>query len=457
MKLDPEEGRAMGPEIETFKWCRASANVPVGEDRLRRRGVQLGRRHLALPVVVVWVLTASLAGVAGADAGDLDPTFGLGGKVTTGFVGGAAAWSVAIQLDGKIVAAGGSAGKFGLARYDIDGSLDTTFNGSGKVTTDFSAGDDIARGVAVQADGKIVAVGQANFRRFAIARYKTDGTLDATFSDDGKVKTNFTPGGDIANGIAIQENGKIVAVGHANSRRFAIARYKADGTLDTTFGGDGKVTTRFAGFEAVANGVAVQSDGRIVAAGELPAGNGFALARYRADGSLDPRFSGDGKAITQFADGFGGGARAVAVQSNGKIVAAGTAGDIFGPFALVRYTDRGRLDTTFGGDGKITANMGDGEESATGVAIQANGKIVVAGYAGVPHEGGDPGMGFFALARFRTDGALDPTFGGDGKVRTRFAVGLTLAMSVAIQANGRIVAAGWAGNRFGLARYRYLS
>ena len=435
---------------------RASSDHRDGQakgDRMRGSGLRVVRRHLALSVVLVWLLTAALAGGARAAGGDLDPTFGLDGKVTTGFVGGATAWSVAIQPDRKIVAVGQAAATFGLARYHIDGSLDTTFNGTGKVTTDFTAGEDSARGVAIQADGKIVAVGHANFERFAIARYNTDGSPDATFSGDGKVITNFTAGSDTANGVAIQANGKIVVVGHANPH-LAAARYNSDGTLDTTFGGDGKVTTTFPGFGgSVAYGVAIQSDGRIVAAGEATTGNGFALARFRGDGSLDPRFSGDGKVITQFADGFGGGARAVAVQLDGKIVAAGTAGDIFGPFALVRYTTRGQLDPTFGGDGKVTANMGRGEESATGVAIQANGKIVAAGYAGVPHEGGDAWNGFFALARFRTSGVLDSTFGGSGKVRTRFSVGLTLAMAVAIQANGKIVAAGWAGGRFGLARY----
>ena len=199
--------------------------------------------------------------------------------------------------------------------------------------------------------------------------------------------------------------------------------------------------------------VVIQPNGKIVAAGEGASADGFALVRYRVHGSLDPRFSGDGKKLTRFADGYGGGARAVALQPDGKIVAAGTGIEIFGPFALARFTPRGRLDPTFSHDGRVTTDMGDGEESAEGVAIQANGKIVAVGYTGVPHEASDTGTGRFALARYRANGALDPLFGGDGKVRTSFSGSLTLGTCVAIQQNGRIVAAGWAGGRFALARY----
>ena len=162
------------------------------------------RAGARVPVVVGCVLIAAFAGAAHAAGGNLDPTFSHDGKVTTAFAGGAGAWSVAIQPDGMIVVAGGAVGKFGLARYDKDGGLDTTFGGNGKVTTDLTGGEDVARGVAVQADGKIVAVGHANFRRFAIVRYNPNGTLDTTFGGDGVVLTNFTPGSDIAYGVAIQ-------------------------------------------------------------------------------------------------------------------------------------------------------------------------------------------------------------------------------------------------------------
>ena len=194
----------------------------------------------------------------------------------------------------------GGNSKFALARYNSDGTLDATFGGDGKVMTDFTAHDDAASGVAIQADGKIVVVGMAGEgqvkdrsasrwvrwrpldAKFALARYNSDGTLDATFGGDGKVMTDVTAYVDGASGVAIQADGKIVAAGVAADQanhhiypRFALARYNSDGSLDTTFGGDGKVMTQFsAGPEDVrrrlgsaASGVAIQADGKVVVVG----------------------------------------------------------------------------------------------------------------------------------------------------------------------------------------------
>jgi uncharacterized delta-60 repeat protein len=228
------------------------------------------------------------------------------------------------------------------------GDLDATFDGDGKVTTDFSGDSEEAHAVAIQGDGKIVAAGLAIVAEsvdFALARYNTDGSLDPTFDGDGKVTTGFGGGTDRALGVAIQGDGKIVAAGCSTcfpvGGNFALARYNTDGSLDTTFDGDGKVTTDFAGFIDQALGVAIQGDGKIVAAGLAEVSDGdFGLARYKPDGSLDTIFSGDGKVITDFAGGFDQ-ADAVAIQANGRIVAAGRArvsGDGPFDFALARYT-----------------------------------------------------------------------------------------------------------------------
>ena len=174
------------------------------------------------------------ASLACAAPGDLDPTFGGDGKVTTHFEGGGGAQGVAIQADGKIVAVGG-AGKpfrFALARYMPNGSLDTTFGGDGKVTTKFAERYERAYGVAIQADGKIVAVGQAEHAdpKFALARYMPNGTLDTAFGADGQVITDVTGELDGAHGVVIQANGKIVAAGTGGrwpDLRFALARYLA--------------------------------------------------------------------------------------------------------------------------------------------------------------------------------------------------------------------------------------
>jgi uncharacterized delta-60 repeat protein len=174
---------------------------------------------------------------------------------------------------------------FALARYNTDGTLDTSFGTDGKVTTNFTPGADGANSAAVQTNGKIVAAGLAGDAdtKFALARYNVDGTLDTSFSSDGKVRTNFTGDFDTANDLAIQADGKVVAAGFAGGANttFALARYETDGTLDTSFGGDGRVTTNFTADFDAAFALALQADGKIVAAGFAEGANPrFALARY---------------------------------------------------------------------------------------------------------------------------------------------------------------------------------
>jgi uncharacterized delta-60 repeat protein len=410
-------------------------------------------------------LTAMSASLTLAAPGDLDTAFGGDGKVTTRFANGfAGARAVAIQADGMVVAAGetrGQGGRFALARYRPNGTLDTTFGGDGRVTTNFTTGTDSAFGVAIQANGNIVAVGGARGSggRFALARYNPNGTLDTTFGGDGRVTTNFTTGDDVAADVAIQANGKIVAAGTAfadcGCNRFALARYNTDGTLDTTFSANGRVTTSFA-FGGHANAVAIAVNGKIVAAGWSSELARFAVARYTPDGGLDTGFSGNGKVATSMGKGETG-ATGVAIQANGKIVAAGFTdvphefGDTFGPgkFAVARFRWDGTLDPAFGGDGRVKTRFGGKNATAEGVAIQSNGKIVAVGRAA--------GGGRFALARYRPSGALDSAFGGDGRLTTNFTPGGDTAFGVAIRA-GRIVAAGRVGGsgfggRFGVSRY----
>ena len=284
--------------------------------------------------------------------GTLDAGFGVGGKVLTDFTSGYDyAAGVAVQTDGKIVVVGTTgSGKFALARYNSDGTLDPSFGGHGKVMTGFSAGGSGASAVAIQADGRIVVVGTAGQgwdTKFALARYNIDGTLDATFGRGGKVMTGFTSGSDSARGMAIQADGKIVVVGEDGSghlvrsdTKFALARYNGDGTLDASFGVNGKVRTDFTPWGDGASGVAIQADGRIVVVGTA-AGQGdtkFALARYNSDGTLDATFGSNGKVETDFTP-RGDGAAGVAIQADGRIVAAGMAnsGRAKMKVALARY------------------------------------------------------------------------------------------------------------------------
>jgi uncharacterized delta-60 repeat protein len=422
-------------------------------------------RRGSLSLVGAVALVVAIANPAAAPPGDLDTTFDGDGKVTTDFAGGFdEAHAVAIQADGKIVAAGRtivSDFDFAVARYNTDGSLDTTFGVDGLVTMDFAGEDDEAHAVAIQGDGKIVAAGLAIVSGtfdFALARYNTDGSLDTTFDTDGKVTTDFAGSEDHARGVAIQGDGKIVAAGLANvsgTNDFALARYNANGSLDTTFGsGLGKIATDFAGSDDHARGVAIQGDGKIVAAGlaNVSGTNDFAVARYNANGSLDTTFDTDGKVTTDFAGGHDD-AFGVAIQANGKIVAAGCVSCFGGAnFALARYNTDGSLDTTFDGDGLVTTDFAGGTDQAFAVAIQGDGKIVAAGSFVVS------GTFDFAVTRANTNGSLDTTFSGDGKVTTDFAGSTDQARAVAIQANGRIVAAGCfrcdsLESEFALARY----
>jgi uncharacterized delta-60 repeat protein len=330
------------------------------------------------------------------------------------------------------------------------GDPDPTFSTDGKQRTDFGAGPSAAAAVVRQADGNVVAVGEAD-DNFLVARYNLDGSLDPSFSGDGRVQTNLT-GVDGATDVALRGK-KIVAVGSGGGH-FALARYNPNGTLDPSFSGDGKQTTDFGfGGGDAATGVAIQDDGKIVvvgfAAGPMSS-SAFALARYNPNGTLDPTFSGDGKQTIYFLGSdkaFG-----VALQSDGKIVVVGSGVDnaVTGASegALARYNPNGTLDTSFSGDGTQTTDFLFGAaDVANDVAIQANGRIFAVGFAGGGATGDD-----FALARYKTDGSLDPGFSGDGLKRTSFG-GSDRANGVALQGDGRIVAAGVGNGEFALARY----
>ncbi len=332
------------------------------------------------------------------DTGALDPTFGGGtGKVTTAIGSGDDLGNgVALQSDGKIVVAGysynGSTNEFAVVRYNTDGTLDTAFGGTGKVTADFG-GSDSGTSVTMQNDGRIVVAGytytSGTALLFAVARYNTNGSLDTTFNGTGQVTTAVGTGNnDVASGVAVQSDGKIVVVGYSSTfsltpNHTALVRYNADGSLDMTFGAnhDGKVITAVSGSLDYGRSVTLQGDGKIVVGGTSNNGSDydFALVRYNADGSLDTSFNGTGKVITGISSGddtvFG-----VVVQSDMKIVVAGTSTEPNGNFALARYNTNGSLDTSFGGTGiVITASGGDAQ--CTSVALQADGKIVVAGYS----------------------------------------------------------------------------
>lgn len=428
-------------------------------------------RKVLLTLVGTVVLLVATATSSAANPGTLDPTFDGDGRVTTDLGGRDSAGGIVIQPDGKIVAAGFGAGPgefdFAVARYNSDGSLDTSWGGDGTVNTDFATSDDRGWALARQPDGKIVVAGQtfvtpsvgSGHLDFALVRYNSDGSLDTSFSGDGKVNTDLGVGEtDAALGVALQSDGKIVAAGYVRNlfpdplgpADFAVARYNADGTPDNTFGVGGKITTDFGQDHDEASAVLIQSDGRIVAGGFAFSGTfDFGLARYNTDGTPDLGWGGDGTVLTNF--GGTDSATGLALQSDGRIVAAGStnlSGSV--DMALARYNTNGSLDTGFDGDGMVTTDFG-GDDSASDVALQTDGKIVTAGSRLV-------GTYDFALGRYLPNGSLDPLWSGDGKVTTDFGGGSDIGFGVAIQADGKIVAAGCAfcleAYDFALARYK---
>jgi len=399
--------------------------------------------------------------------GDLDPSFGSGGKVMTDFNNSTdIANAVATQADGKFIVVGTTytnndytGEDFALARYNANGTLDTSFGVQGKVKTDFPGLAAVASSVVIQPDGKIVVAGGAFplftfLGNFEIARYNINGSLDTSFGNGGIVTTHFPGGqGSYAFALALQPDGKIVAAGThfvnfssdaSSDTDFALARYNADGTPDASFGSNGLVTTDFAGFNDDVFSLLLQPDGKLVAVGDATTPStyiDFALARYLPNGSLDASFGFRGKVRTDFGLNGLDQARSAALQPDGKIVAAGTTISPSGAsqrFALMRYTANGTLDRTFHRSGKQTIDFGSCCQSAYKVLLQPNGRIVAVGYANTEASDSD-----FLLARVTANGALDSSFGIGGKVRTSFGNLNGGAQGAALQADGKILAVGF--------------
>jgi uncharacterized delta-60 repeat protein len=394
--------------------------------------------------------------------GGLDNGYGSGGKVTTPINPGddARAYALVSDKDGRLAAAGyasnGSSDDFALARYKSNGALDVFTSRPGVVTTPFGAGDDVARALDLSSSGRPVVTGSSwngSDYDFALVRYLSDGSLDTSFGTGGKVTTPIGPGDDEAYALVLQGT-KLVAAGsswNGSSYDFAVARYNADGSPDASFDGNGVVTTPIGSGDDVAYAVVVQADGKIVVAGFSQSGSqdGFALARYNQNGSLDAAFGTGGIVTTPV--GFGGIARSLVLQPDGKLLAAGMASNGSDmDFELVRYTTSGTLDVTFGTGGMVMTAIGPGNDAAYALDLQ-KGKPTAAGSS---WNGSDDD---FALVRYNANGTPDTSFGGDGKVTTAIGSGNDEAYAIGQQKNGKLIAAGasWNGfdDDFALVRY----
>ena len=359
--------------------------------------------------------------------------------------------AIALQGDGKILLAGNmtdaafsaNLADFAIVRLNTDGTLDNSFSGDGKQTTDFGLlREDRGHAIVVQNDGRIVAAGFTNFNgayAFALARYNTDGTLDNSFSGDGKVITDIGPISDVPYALTLMADGKAVAGGAAFDAGYASVRYNLDGTPDNSFDGDGivigGVPTGYTAFYASA----VQPDGKILAAGTTLINNEyhFTVVRYNTDGSYDNSFSGDGKLLVETLSEGGNFCYAMKLQSDGKIVLGGSGRHgIEIDFAIARLNPDGSLDNSFSGDGKALVGLAGYGESVYAMDIQADGKIVVAGFTYFNYQAD------IVLARLNTDGTLDNSFSNDGIVMTDFGTDNDVANAMIIQPDGKIIVAG---------------
>ncbi len=402
-----------------------------------------GRRTWAAALAAV--TAAGVLGVAAASApaapGDLDPAFGGGG----GFValGGAVADAVTVQADGRIVAAGsvGLGTRFAVVRRLPDGAPDPSFGTGGMVITSFGAIFQAAYDVAVRRDGRIVAAGSAGedsgrARRMAVARYLPDGRLDPGFGGDGLVTVDFGVAINDANALALGRDGSVVLAGYAPGAAggaVAVARLRADGSLDPRFGGDGRVTLDFGG-SGIGADVAVRPGGAVLVAGS--GGGDFALARLRRDGTPDRRFGLGGIVRTDV--GGEDSAYALAVGPGGRATVLGptSSGSGLIRWAVARYRNDGALDRSFGGDGLVTTTFGGTEQIPETIALLPRGGVLAGGYARRPATGDD-----VALVRYRRDGSLEPAFGTGGVVLTDVGAFNNQAHDLAVQGDGRIVVA----------------
>lgn len=361
----------------------------------------------------------------------LDPTFGNNGKVITAF--GTAddlALRLALQPDGKIIVVGVAGDSsfnsdFAVARYNSNGTLDTSFDGDGKVTDDINGDEDSANTVALQPDGKIVVAGQAvdgffGDADFAITRYNSNGSIDTGFDVDGLVTQDFDFNFDEATGAVIQPDGRIIVAGTArisgsgfSDDDFAVVRLNSNGSLDSSFGSNGTVETDFGPGDDSVTKALLQSDGKLLVVGAAENAFGdedFAIARYDANGDLDTSFGLDGRLTTDFGSGNDGVIDAV-LQTDGKILAVGKA-TVNGnaDFGIARYNVNGTLDTNFGNGGKVTTDFGFGGDNAAAVMLQPNGKIIVVGTVS------GSSVSQVGIARYTSDGRLDSSFGNGGKL-----------------------------------------
>ncbi len=425
--------------------------------------------------------------------GELDLSFGTNGKAVATFGerpilnpphephANSRPATLAIQADGKILLAGQNFftkdlsrtdTDFSLTRHNSDGNVDENFGNLGKITVDFSQGNDSAKALALQADGKILVVGAAQVGQasnpsnndFGIIRVNGDGSADLTFGQSGRLTTDFSEKSDTALALAVQPDGHFIVAGVSVSddkkNYLALARYQSDGRLDIGFGTDGKLIREFAGRISI---IRFQPDGQILVAGSTTDSD-FTLARYQADGRLDMTFGVNGQVTTLFSAPYAI-VNDLAFTPQGQIIATGTTGSDplfigFADIALVRYNKDGSLDTSFANQGVFNRDLFNQHEIGNALAVQPDGDLIVAGFITPINYYFSFNTGDYLILRFTPDGQLDNRFGDAGAIKTDFGLE-DQAFVAGLQKDGRLVVGGytrrtlieWRPSDFSLARY----
>ncbi|MBK9985280.1 MAG: T9SS type A sorting domain-containing protein [Saprospiraceae bacterium] len=419
----------------------------------------------------ILVIIIGLAYPICAQHGNLDSTFNINGRVTTNFPNfGASVSAGGLQSDGKIIAAGtvafGNNAYFGVARYNTNGTLDTTFGLEGKAIIQIGSQRDYMRDLSIQPDDKILIVGitlKDTNSHIALLRLLPNGVLDSAFGINGVTILALEGRDNNGTSIALQSDGKIVLAGFTYSPNTdaLVYRFTPEGIPDSSFGTFGKIVTVIPFVSNGANDIVIQHDGKIVIGGFVGSAHNnvavydFSLMRFNENGTPDSTFNEDGivrTSINQWVDQIS----QLAIQPDGKIIAAGytNSGDpnhTNYEFVVARYNEDGTLDMDFGTDGLAVISFGTEDDRANSVAIQSDGKIVAVGYTSSWQESD------FAIARFHPDGSLDSGWGIGGKLTTDFNSSRDGGYSVVIQPDGKIIAFGFTDNEgplnFALVRY----
>jgi uncharacterized delta-60 repeat protein len=376
-----------------------------------------------------------------ASPGSLDPGFGVAGRITTNLVSDDVVGDIAVQDDGKIVVVGSSGvNDFTVTRYNANGNLDASFNGDGKVFTDFGSNFEFPSGVVIQTDGKTVVCGRVGNNNTGIARYTINGALDTNFDTDGKQSISNV----VCTGLAIQPDGKIIGVGNSINIDLIVFRLNQNGTFDTTFDSDGFVSTVIGGGGNSFSDVKLQQDGKIVAVGALGNQAQSVFARYNTNGTIDNTFGGTGIVVLDFASTEYVKNLAIDPVDN-SIIAVGRIG---AKINVVRFTSGGVLDTSFDTDGWAEIAI-TGLDFGEDIAIQSDRKILISSFRNAGTN----------LLRLNRNGTFDTTFGNNGIVSTRFSFNAGQPVFMKLNGNNLVVgntvrlgtAVGF--NDFGVQRY----